>query len=322
MVPSILRNFLTPFNLYLPSVSYEAYEGETVNPQSQTMKWMAREHALPVEERVLVMGVLNVTPDSFSDGGRYQGLDAAVARAEAIEAEGADVLDIGGESSRPGSWPVSLEEELARVLPVVIALTGRLSIPISIDTTKAEVARRSLDCGASIINDISGLRGDPQMSGVVALAGAGLILVHMQGTPATMQDLPLYANVVEEVRDFFRARVETAVAAGIDRERIAVDPGIGFGKTLEHNLALLGGLSAFADLGCPIVIGPSRKAFVGTILGRPVSAREWGTAAAVAVGILQGAHVVRVHSVAEMKDVARVSRAIRDGGTGSRVTRV
>ena len=286
--------------------------------QSQPIKWTAREHALPVEQRVLIMGVLNLTPDSFSDGGRYQGVDAAVARAEAIEAEGADVLDIGGESSRPASRPISLEEELARVLPVLTALAGRIRIPISIDTTKSEVARRSLDRGASIVNDTSALQGDPEMAGVVARAGAGLILMHRQGTPVTMQDHPSYADVVEEVQDFLRDRVEAAGAAGIDRERIAVDPGIGFGKTLEHNLVLLGRLSAFAVLGRPIVIGPSRKAFVGAILDRPVSAREWGTAAAIAAGILQGAHAVRVHSVAEMNDVARMSWAIRDVGLGPR----
>jgi dihydropteroate synthase len=274
--------------------------------------WKVREHTLPVEERVLVMGVLNLTPDSFSDGGRYQGLDAAVARAEAIEAEGADVLDIGGESTRPGSRPVSLEEELARVVPVVTVLAHRLNIPISIDTAKAEVARRCLDLGAAIINDVTALQGDPAMAGVVARAGAGLILMHMQGTPETMQDHPAYGEVVQEIGEFLQARVEAAEAAGIARERIAVDPGLGFGKTLDHNLTILRGLSALAALARPIVIGPSRKGFVGALLDRPVLEREWGTAAAVAAGVLQGAHVVRVHSVAAMKEVARVAHAIRD----------
>ena len=286
--------------------------------RSEPIKWVVRDHILPVEERVLVMGVLNLTPDSFSDGGRYLDLDTAVARAEAIEAEGADLLDIGGESSRPGSRPVSLEEELVRVLPVLTALAGRVHIPISVDTTKAEVARRSLELGASIINDITALRGDPEMAGVVARAGAGLILMHMQGTPAIMQDRPSYGSVVEEVLDFFRSRVKSAEAAGIYRERIAVDPGLGFGKTLEHNLALLGGLSTFAELGRPIVIGPSRKTFVGTVVSRPVSEREWGTAAAITAGILQGAHVVRVHSVAAMKDVTRMSEAVRNVARGPR----
>ncbi len=275
-------------------------------------RWKAREHTLPVPERVLIMGVLNVTPDSFSDGGRYLSVEAAVARAEEIEAEGADLLDLGGESSRPGSQPVPLDVELARVLPVLAALAGRIRIPISVDTTKAEVARRALDVGAAIINDISALRNDPDMAEVVAKARAGLILMHMQGTPATMQDHPAYSAVVEEVCDFLRSRVEAAVAAGIEVERIAVDPGFGFGKTSDHNLAPLGGLPALRVLNRPIVIGPSRKSFVGGVLGRPVEEREWGTAAAVAVGVFQGAHVVRVHSVAQMKDVARVAQTLRD----------
>ena len=275
-------------------------------------RWMAQGHTLLVQERVLIMGVLNVTPDSFSDGGRYLGVETAVARAEEIEAEGADLLDLGGESSRPGSQPVPLDVELARVLPVLAALAGRLRIPISVDTTKAEVARRALDAGAAIINDISALRSDPAMADVVAKAQAGLILMHMQGTPATMQDHPAYTAVAEEVCEFLRSRMEAAVAAGIEVERIAVDPGFGFGKTSEHNVALLGGLPALRVLDRPIVIGPSRKSFVGGLLGRPVEEREWGTAATVAVGVFQGAHVVRVHSVAQMKDVARVAQALRD----------
>ncbi len=280
--------------------------------QAKLMKWTAREYVLPIQERVLIMGVLNVTPDSFSDGGRYPGVDAAVARAEAIEAEGADLLDIGGESSRPGARPVSLEEELARVLPVVSALAGRVRIPISVDTTKAEVARQALEAGAAVINDISALCGDPGMADVVARSRAGLVLMHMQGTPATMQDHPAYTAVVEEIADFLHARVEAAVAAGIDRDRIAVDPGLGFGKTGMQNLALMGGLAVFQTLERPIVIGPSRKSFVGAVLERQVHEREWGTAAAVAVGVLQGAHVVRVHSVAQMKDAARMAHAIRE----------
>lgn len=289
-----------------------------MNLQAKRMKWTAREYVLPVQERVLIMGVLNVTPDSFSDGGHYQGVDAAVARAEAIEAEGADLLDIGGESSRPGARPISLDEELARVLPVVIALAGRIRIPISVDTTKAEVARQALDAGAAVVNDISALRGDPGMADVVARSRAGLILMHMQGAPTTMQHQPAYAAVVEEIGDFLQARVEAAVAAGIDPERIAVDPGIGFGKTYEQSLALMGGLAVFQALGRPIVIGPSRKSFVGAVLERPVDEREWGTAAVVAAGVLEGAHVVRVHSVAQMKDVARMAQAIREAKAVSR----
>lgn len=259
------------------------------------------------------MGVLNVTPDSFSDGGRFQGIEAALDRADAIEAEGADLLDIGGESTRPGAQPVSLEEELARVLPVVDALARRLKIPISVDTRKAEVARRCLERGAAIINDVGAL-DDPNMARVVAEAGSGLILMHSQGIPATMQDAAEYMDVVAEVREFLQRRMAEAVAAGIASERIALDPGLGFGKTLAHNLTLLAHLSAFTALGRPIVIGPSRKGFLGALLDRPVSDREWGTAAAVAAGVLAGAHVVRVHSVAAMKEVVRVSQAIRDAG--------
>src|SRR2546430_3575325 len=276
------------------------------------MSWKAGGYPPPLQDRVLIRGVLNVTPDSFSDGGRYLGVEAAVARAEQIEAEGADLLALGGESSRPGSQPVPLDVELARVLRVLAALAGRMRIPISVDTTKAEVARRALDAGAAIINDISALRHDPEMADAVAKAQAGLILMHMQGTPATMQDHPAYAAVVEEVCDFLRSRVAAAVAAGIEVERIAVDPGFGFGRTSDHNLALLGGLPALRVLDRPIVIGPSRKSFVGGILGRPAEEREWGTAAAVAVGVFQGAQVVRVHSIAQMKDVARVAQALRD----------
>ena len=232
-------------------------------------RWRTRAHTFPLQERVLIMGVLNVTPDSFSDGGRYLGVEVAVARAVEIEAEGADLLDLGGESSRPGSQPVPLDVELARVLPVLAALAGRVRIPISVDTTKAEVARRALDAGAAIINDVSALRNDPDMADVVAKAQAGLVLMHMQGTPATMQHHPAYTAVVEEVCDFLRLRVEAAVAAGIEVERIAVDPGFGFGKTSDHNLALLGGLQTLRVLDRPIVIGPSRKSFVGGILGCP-----------------------------------------------------
>jgi dihydropteroate synthase len=281
--------------------------------EQQPERWRVRKLALPVGERVLVMAVLNMTPDSFSDGGRYPNHDHAVAEALDMVQEGADILDIGGESSRPGSEPVSLEEELSRVVPIVAKLAGRVPVPISVDTTKAEVARRCLELGAAIVNDISALRHDPAMAEVVSHYQAGLILVHMQGVPATMQDDPSYADVVEDVYDFLRRRTDTAVSYGIDRERIAVDPGIGFGKRVEDNLALLGQLSSFADLGCPIVIGPSRKGFLGTLLQRPVSEREWGTAAAVAAAVLNGAHVVRVHAVAEMRDVIRVSEAIRAG---------
>jgi dihydropteroate synthase len=284
--------------------------------QQRPQTWLAGDQALPVGERVLLMAELNVTPDSFSDGGRFRDPDHAVASALEMVQEGADLLDIGGESSRPGSHPVSLEEELDRVVPIVAKLAGRVRVPISIDTTKAEVARQCLDHGASVINDISALRNDPEMGDVVSRCGAGLILMHMQGIPATMQRNPSYADVVEEVYDFLRCRTEAATALGIDRDRIAVDPGIGFGKRLEDNLTLLSGLSSLTGLGRPIVIGPSRKGFLGALLQRPVVEREWGTAAAVAAAVLNGAHIVRVHAVPEMREVIRVSEAIRAAGAG------
>jgi dihydropteroate synthase len=282
--------------------------------QQHPERWLAREHALPLGERVLLMAVLNVTPDSFSDGGRFSDPDRAVAEALKMIGEGADILDIGGESSRPGAQAISVDEELERVVPIVAELAGRVRVPISIDTTKAEVARRCLDLGASIINDISALRHDPEMAEVVRQYGAGLILMHMRGEPATMQLNPSYTDVIDDVCDFLRSRIEAAIAWGIDRERIAVDPGIGFGKRMQDNLAVLGQLSSLAGLGRPIVIGPSRKGFLGALLDRPVLEREWGTAAAVAAVVLNGAHVVRVHAVAEMKDVVRVSQAIRAAG--------
>ena len=280
-------------------------------------RWLARGHVFPLGEQVLLMAVLNVTPDSFSDGGRFSDPDRAVVEALKMIEEGADILDIGGESSRPGAQPISLDEELERVVPIVAKLAGRVRVPISVDTTKAEVARRCLDLGASIINDISALRHDPEMAEVVRQYGAGLILMHMQGEPATMQLNPSYTDVIDDVYDFLRSRIEAAIAWGIDRERIAVDPGIGFGKRLEDNLALLDQLASLTGLGRPIVIGPSRKGFLGTLLGRSVLEREWGTAAAVAAVVLNGAHVVRVHAVSEMKDVVRVSQAIR--ATGQRL---
>ncbi len=267
------------------------------------------------------MGVLNVTPDSFSDGGRYVDLEAAVAQAERIEAEGADILDLGGESSHPGSSPVSADEELRRVLPVLRAVVNRVTIPISVDTTKADVARQCLDLGACIINDISALRHDSGMARVVADAEAGVVLMHMQGEPLSMQQQPHYTDVVREIGDFLKSRLQFAVAAGIAVERIAIDPGIGFGKGIEHNLEILHKLSVFHELRRPVVVGPSRKGFLGALMHREVSDREWGTAAAVAAAVLQGAHVLRVHAVAQMKEVACVSRAIAQEAVAERVSK-
>ncbi len=236
--------------------------------------WKARGETILGDDDPIpkVMGIVNLTPDSFSDGGRLAGRDEAVRHARRLVDEGADLLDLGGESSRPGSEPVSLDEELRRVIPVVEALASELGVPISIDTTKAEVARRALDAGAAIINDISAMGADPDMGRVVAATGAGVVLMHMQGVPKTMQDDPRYDDVVGEVYDFLARRVEWAESIGISRDRIAIDPGIGFGKTIDHNLEILRNLRRFDTLGCAVLIGTSRKGFLGTITGRAAGA--------------------------------------------------
>ncbi len=261
-------------------------------------------------DRTLVMGVLNVTPDSFSDGGRYLEPDAAVKHALEMVGEGADVIDIGAESSRPGAEPVPEAEELRRLVPVVREVCRRVAVPVSVDTTKAAVARQALDAGAAIINDISALQADPAMAAEVAGAGAGLVLMHRQGTPKTMQQAPRYGDVVAEVREFLRERMQVAGRAGIAADHILLDPGIGFGKNLSHNLALLARLDELRPLGRPILVGVSRKSFIGEALDRKAGDRLMGTAAAVAVAVLRGAGMVRVHDVRAMKDVVRMVDAI------------
>jgi dihydropteroate synthase len=254
------------------------------------------------------MGVVNVTPDSFSDGGEFFDADRAVAHGlELIEA-GADVLDIGGESTRPGAEAVSAEEELKRVVPVVEGLAG--TVPISIDTAKASVATAAIEAGASIVNDVTGLGGDPAMSGVCAEAGVEVVLMHMLGTPRTMQNDPRYDDVVAEVKAFLLQRAEVATAAGIRKEKIWIDPGIGFGKTLDHNLALLGGTSEFAAAGFPVLVGPSRKAFIGKIDGSNEGQRLGGTIAACLMALRGGAGMVRVHDVGPVVQAIRVTEAI------------
>lgn len=267
-----------------------------------------------VLDRPLVMGVLNVTPDSFSDGGLYLDPGAAVKHALEMVDEGADLIDIGAESSRPGAEPVSEAEELRRLVPVVQEVCRRVAVPVSVDTTKAVVARQALDAGAAMINDISALEADPAMAGIVAKAGAGLVLMHMQGTPQTMQRAPRYGDIVAEVREFLRRRMQAAVEAGIAADQILLDPGIGFGKNLEQNLILLDRLDAFQSLGRPMLVGASRKAFIGEVLGRRAGDRLLGTAAAVAAAVLRGAGVVRVHDVRAMQDVVRVIDAIQKHG--------
>ena len=253
-----------------------------------------------------VMGVVNVTPDSFSDGGQFADPSAALGHARALMAEGADLLDVGGESSRPGSESVAEAEELRRVVPAVDVIVKALDAVVSVDTTKAEVARQALLAGAAVVNDITALGADPGLTRVVADSGAGVVLMHMRGVPKSMQSDPAYADVVAEVYEFLARRVEAAVAAGIPRERVAIDPGIGFGKTFAHNLELLRNLRRFEGLGCVVLIGTSRKGLLGTITGRPAGQRAHASAVSALAAAANGARVVRVHDVGPTVDALKV----------------
>ena len=264
-----------------------------------------------------IMGVVNVTPDSFSDGGRYLDADDALAQGLALVREGAAIVDIGGESTRPGSDPVPVEEELRRVLPVVEALAERVGVPISVDTMKAEVARRALGAGAALINDVSALRADPAMVEVVAELGAPVCLMHMQGAPKTMQEDPHYDDVVDDVLQFLEERMAFALARGVAEDQLLLDPGIGFGKTVEHNLTLLRHLDRFVALGRPVVLGTSRKRFLGAILGSEPGDRVIGTVATTVIGLLAGAHVFRVHDVKPNFEALRVALAVVEGAPGA-----
>jgi dihydropteroate synthase len=261
--------------------------------------------------RVLVMGVLNVTPDSFYDGGRYGHFDAAVARGLQMVEEGADIIDVGGESSRPGAPSVSLDEELERAIPVIRRLRQESDVLLSIDTTKAAVAEKALAAGASIINDISALRFDEKMVEIGAKRGAFIILMHMLGTPETMQRSPHYTDVVAEIMTFLSERIATAIRGGVPRQRILIDPGIGFGKRVEDNLAILRNLAQFKDLGGPLVVGLSRKSFLGQILDAPVEERLVGTIAANAIAVINGADVIRVHDVKQGRQTADLAYRLR-----------
>lgn len=268
------------------------------------------DQTLELGERSLLMGTINVTPDSFSDGDRFFETEKAIKQGELLAFEGADLLDVGGESARPFSDPVPLEEELRRVIPVVSELAKRTSIPISIDTCKAEVARAALDAGATMINDISALQFDPQMIELAAAAKVPLVLMHMQGTPRTMQVEPHYGSLFSEIIAFLEERIQFACAGGVSRERIIVDPGIGFGKTVNHNLLLIKHLDALATLGLPILLGTSRKSFIGAVLDKEVTEREPGTWATVCAGIIKGAHIIRVHEVVTCRQLADMTDAI------------
>jgi dihydropteroate synthase len=264
-------------------------------------------------DRVVLVGVLNATPDSFSDGGLYDDPGRAAERAAVLVAEGAGMLDLGAESTRPGAAPVPADEELRRLLPVLRAVRRAVAVPLSVDTMKAAVARAALDAGADVVNDVSAGRADADLLPVCGREGVPVVLVHMQGAPATMQAAPRYTDVVTEVRDFLAARAAAARAAGVRADGIVVDPGIGFGKTLAHNAALLRRLDVLAALGYPVLVGVSRKGFIGQLLGgRAVGDRLLGTAAAVALAVSGGARLVRVHDVAAMRDVVRVVAGVLD----------
>ena len=264
---------------------------------------------LALDEPV-VMGVVNVTPDSFADGGRYLDPERAIARAERLVAEGAAIIDVGGESARPGARPVAAAEEAARVVPVVAALAARLSVPVSVDTRRAGVMRAAIDAGATMINDVTALT-DPGAVEICAASGVAVCLMHMRGEPATMQVAPAYDDVVGAVGDFLAARVGACRAAGIDAARIVVDPGFGFGKTLEHNLDLLAALPQLERLGCPVLVGLSRKSMLGALTGRAVDDRLYGSVALAALAVMKGARIVRAHDVGPTLDAVKVAAALR-----------
>ena len=289
----------------------------SITPRNPYVVPLPGGRTLALGERTLVMGIVNVTPDSFAESSHRVNPTAAVDFALQMEAEGADLVDIGGESARPGAQPVSAEEELARVLPVVRGLAGRLRIPISVDTYKAEVARAAIDAGAAIVNDISGVRYDPALARVAAEGHAALVLMHMRGRPATMYAEAVYQDVMVEVADELRASIARATAAGVAPSAVIVDPGIGFAKRPAHSYGVLARSSELAAaLDRPVLVGPSRKSFLSDALGgRPATQRDWGTAAAVTAAVLGGAHIVRVHAVAEMVQAVRVAEEIRRGGT-------
>lgn len=276
-------------------------------------EWSWGRYHLSFGDKTLIMGVINVTPDSFSDGGLFYGREEAVARGESLAAEGADILDIGGESTRPFSQPLAAGEERTRIVPVIRELAKRVRIPISVDTYKAEVAAAALDAGAALVNDISALRLDSAMTAVLRNHGVPVILMHMQGTPRDMQSHPHYGDLLTEVHSFFEERLVWAEEQGLGRDRVLIDPGIGFGKNLEHNCLLIKRLDFFSDLDCPILMGTSRKSFIGKLTGQGNPRdREWGTAATTAISAWLGAHVIRVHQVDSCRQVLRIMDALRE----------
>jgi dihydropteroate synthase len=278
-------------------------------PISRATHWQLSERTIVFTRRPLVMGIVNVTPDSFSDGGHFFSREAAVAHALQLVADGADLLDIGGESTRPYADAVSVNDEISRVLPVIDELMGIVKIPISIDTSKAAVARPAMAAGAEIINDVTGLTGDPEMIGVALETDAAVCAMHMQGTPQTMQDNPQYSDVVSEVRDYLQARRDTLEAAGIARDRICLDPGIGFGKTHEHNITLMRHCHELHALGCPLLVGHSRKGFLAKLIGDKGADRTNANVAAALSLAVQGVQIVRVHDVRAVREALTVFEA-------------
>ena len=277
------------------------------------MKLKLSDYTFDFSQKTYIMGILNITPDSFSDGGKYFDEDKAVRRAIQMAEDGADIIDIGGESTRPGSDPVTIEEELRRTVPVIKAVMKHVHIPVSIDTYKSEVAQRALDAGAAMINDISGLNFDREMAKVAAQHGVPVIIMHIKGEPKNMQQNPVYNALIPEICEYLKDAIKRAVDTGISADKIMIDPGIGFGKTFEHNLEIIHNLAEFKILGKPVMVGPSRKAFLGKILGdASPEERLEATAAAVAISIMNGAHMIRVHDVREMVKVAKVADAIKN----------
>ena len=282
--------------------------------RTMSLSWTCRDRVLTVQGCPLIMGILNTTPDSFSDGGRHADRQSAVAHGLRLLDEGADIIDVGGESTRPGAASVGLDEELERVIPVIQGILERGDAVISVDTMKAEVARQALEAGARIINDVSALTGDAGMQAVAAKYGAGVVLMHMKGEPRTMQKNPCYRDVVSEVGAYLRERVEDLVRQGVDGRTLAIDPGIGFGKTAEHNMSLLRGLSSLVECGRPVVVGVSRKSFIGKLTGGEVTDRLAGSLAALAYCVGRGVGIMRVHDVKESRQAAQVAAALARQG--------
>ena len=270
-----------------------------------------RRYRFDLSKRPLVMGVLNITPDSFSDGGKYLDIKSACKRAMQMEKEGSDILDIGGESTRPGSLPVNIDDELSRIMPVIEKLKNKLRIPISVDTNKYEVASHALKQGACIINDISGLHRDKRLAGLCAEYSSGIVIMHMQGKPRTMQKRPFYKDVFKDIADYLKEGIATALSAGMSKENIIIDPGIGFGKTLKHNLSIIKNIDYFRQLGYPLLIGASRKSFLGCITGLDVGQRLYPTVAVNAIAVYCGADIIRVHDIRESVAALKVADCIR-----------